>query len=57
MLSVRNAAPIRMKATMAEVRTAPIRLSVKLAQFRLPCAAARISAPITPMAAASVGVA
>jgi len=36
---------------------APIRLSVNVDQFSEPCMAASTSAPMTPMAAASVAVA
>ena len=42
---------------MAEVRVAPIRLSVKVPQFSERCEAASTSAPSTPKAAASVAVA
>ncbi len=55
--SDRNAAPARISAIIAEVRVAPIRLSVKVDQLREPWEAASSSPPITPNAAASVAVA
>ena len=55
--SERKAAPMRMKAIMQEVRTAPIRLSVKVLHESDPCPAASTNDPITPIAAASVAVA
>ena len=57
MLSVRKAAPARMSAIMQNRRVPPKRLSLKLCQVREPCAALTTSAPTTPTAAASVGVA
>ncbi len=49
--SDRNAAPARMRATIAEVRVAPIRLSPKVFQVSEPCPAASASEPMTPRAA------
>ena len=42
---------------MHEVRTAPSRLERSVSQFNEPLTPARISAPTTPSAAASVAVA
>jgi len=55
--SDKNAAPARISAIIAEVRVAPMRLSVKVLQLSDPWPAARVSEPITPKAAASVAVA
>ena len=57
MASDRKAAPMRIKAIMAEVRVAPSSDWLKLSQVKERCAPARSSAPITPKAAASVAVA
>ena len=53
----RKAAPTIIKLIMQEVFTAPIKLAIKLLKFRDFEDQASISAPITPMVAASVGVA
>ena len=53
----RKAAPTIIKLIMQEVFTAPIKLSIKLLKLRDFEDQASISAPITPMVAASVGVA
>ena len=55
--SDKNAAPIRIKAIMADVLVAPIRLTENVDQLRDPWAADSIKAPTTPTAAASVAVA
>ena len=55
--SDKNAAPIKISAIMAEVRVAPIKLSRRASHDKERWKAARISAPITPTAAASVAVA
>ena len=57
MESDRKAAPASIRAIIAEVRVAPIKLSVKVRHEREPCVAASKSPPITPNAAASVAVA
>ncbi|MQM40039.1 hypothetical protein KBTX_04081 [wastewater metagenome] len=57
MAVVRKAAPARMNTIMHEVRVAPISPSRKLASVSPPVTAESTSAPATPMAAASVGVA
>ena len=53
--TVRNDAPVRMKAIMHEVRIAPITLAEKVFQLSEREAADRISEPTTPSAADSVG--
>src|SRR5438094_4856676 len=55
--TVRKAAPARMKAIMHEVLVAPITLAWKVLQVSDPDVAASTSAPMTPITAASVGVA
>ena len=55
--SDRNDAPIKMRAIIAEVRVAPIKLAEKLSQLSERCANASNNAPTTPTAAASVAVA
>ena len=53
----RNAAPARMRVIMHVVLVAPATLSVNEAHVRVPLRADNKSAPRTPTAAASVGVA
>lgn len=55
--TVRKDAPARMNAIMHEVRVAPMTLSSTVRQVSPPSIAASSSAPTTPSAAASVGVA
>ena len=57
MLSERKAAPIRMSAIIAEVRTAPISEAAKARADSEPWLAASSNEPMTPNAAASVAVA
>ena len=54
---VRKAAPSRINPIMAEVRVAPSNEDMKVSAFSERPKAAIISAPATPMAAASVAVA
>ena len=57
MATVRNEAPVRMKAIMHEVRIAPITLLVKASRVSDPPASEIASEPTTPSTADSVGVA
>ena len=57
MLSVKNAAPAKIKAIMQYSRVPPSKLSLKVAQLSEPCTPEMTSEPSTPMAAASVAVA
>ena len=54
---VRNAPPIKMNAIIQEVLVAPIKLSKNVFHVSDPCNVANTKPPITPKAAASVGVA
>ncbi len=55
--SDRNAAPIKIKAIIAEVRVAPMRLSKNAEAVKERWKIANVSEPRTPTAAASVAVA
>jgi hypothetical protein len=57
MATVVKAAPAMMKASMHDVSVACSKLVWKLFQLKVPVSAAKISAPSTPTAAASVAVA